>query len=114
MYTKMKPCNNCPYYPDFDMFYRWYGVENYADKWITDAFWGGGRDFKNGNTNFSSYDSNARAGTSTELMNMIITTGTSLTITFDLFCTSRRESSNYSIDNINVCSTRTGDRDRPM
>lgn len=43
-------------YVDFEKFYTYYGVYDYADQWVTAAFDGVRTQFTNGNANFGLYD----------------------------------------------------------
>jgi hypothetical protein len=47
---------NCPIgcpYPDFQKFYDYYGVADYADKWVMASLDGRATSFSNGNADFS-------------------------------------------------------------
>jgi hypothetical protein len=61
-FYKMKPCNKCEYYKDFQRFVEYYGEPAYADKWIKAAFEGKFVSFKHGVWDFSHYNLGSRAG----------------------------------------------------
>ena len=49
---KMKACPGCDYYPDFNLFFEYYGMTDYADHWIQAAFFNRTTDFSRGNADF--------------------------------------------------------------
>jgi hypothetical protein len=55
-------CPGCPY-TDFSYFYDYYGMDNYADEWVTSALNGESTGFSRGNADFSQYGFTGRAGT---------------------------------------------------
>jgi hypothetical protein len=57
----MRPCPECPYLPDFQKFFNFYGNADYADKWISAAFYNEQTNFENGrgNADFAGYNKGA-------------------------------------------------------
>jgi hypothetical protein len=51
------------YYKDFAAFVEYYGVTDYADKWVTAALTGTDARFQRGNADFSLYGDDGRIGT---------------------------------------------------
>lgn len=54
-------CPGCPY-TDFSYFFKYYGMDNYADEWVTSALSGETTSFARGNADFSQYGFTGRAG----------------------------------------------------
>ncbi|KAL7534104.1 hypothetical protein ACHAWF_004720 [Thalassiosira exigua] len=52
-------CNGCPY-SDFEDFFNYYGVHDYADQWVQAAFNGDHTNFHNGNADFAHYGLDGR------------------------------------------------------
>jgi hypothetical protein len=57
----MRPCPACQYFPDFQKFFNFYGNVDYADRWITAAFYSEQTNFENGrgNADFAGYNKEA-------------------------------------------------------
>lgn len=57
----MRPCPECAYFPDFQKFFNFYGNFDYADRWITAAFYSEQTNFENGrgNADFAGYNKDA-------------------------------------------------------
>lgn len=53
----MRACNDCPYYPDYDLFRTYYGDFDYADKWVMSASFGNRTAYSSGrgNADFSKF-----------------------------------------------------------
>lgn len=60
---KMRDCNTCSYYAEFQKYLDYYGTPAYADRIIEAAFNGTSVEFKHGEWDFSGYDFTARGGT---------------------------------------------------
>jgi hypothetical protein len=58
--NRMRKCDSCDYYEDFQKFVDYYGDVYYADKWVSAAFDGKSTAFANGNGNFNDYSLEAR------------------------------------------------------
>jgi hypothetical protein len=57
---KMRKCDTCDYYEDFQKFVDYYGDVFYADKWVSAAFDESNTSFTNGNGDFSDYSMESR------------------------------------------------------
>jgi hypothetical protein len=57
---KMRKCDTCDYYEDFQKFVDYYGDVFYADKWVSAAFDESNTAFDNGNGDFSDYSFESR------------------------------------------------------
>jgi hypothetical protein len=57
----MRPCPTCGYFRDFQKFFNFYGNVDYADKWISAAFYSEQTNFENGrgNADFAGYNKEA-------------------------------------------------------
>jgi hypothetical protein len=59
---RMRSCESCPYFPDFQLFKDYYGTSSYADSWIMAAFFRNvTEDFTYGDTNFDGLTRQGRA-----------------------------------------------------
>jgi hypothetical protein len=59
---KMRKCETCEYYEDFQKFVDYYGDLYYADTWVSAAFDGSSTAFNNGNGDFRDYSLEGRKG----------------------------------------------------
>ena len=59
---KMLDCPGCPY-ATYEKFFKYYGVEDYANQWILAALNKGPTNFAKGDADFGSYTSDGIAGT---------------------------------------------------
>jgi hypothetical protein len=59
---RMRKCESCEYYEDFQKFVDYYGDVYYADTWVSAAFEGSSTRFSNGNGNFGDYSLESRTG----------------------------------------------------
>jgi hypothetical protein len=58
---KMYKCDSCPY-PTYLKFFNYYGVFDYANRWVLAAFNRGATNFSNGNAVFTNYGMEGTAG----------------------------------------------------